>query len=102
MALDRDQLVPRVDGVSLYWAQVWGAGGPRGGGVFCQQRPLRAVGLVSWWDTGERGGDSRSRTSGLRLDWGPSSPGGSGTETRGAGDAPQPAMELLQEQEGLA
>lgn len=26
------------------------------------------MGLVSWWDTGERGGNSRSRTGGLRPD----------------------------------
>lgn len=101
MALDSHQLVPRVDGVSPYWAQVWGAGG-LGVEGFSSVEALQGSGtseLVGHRREGRRLEEQDRRPEAGR---GPPSPGGSGTEARGAGDAPQPAMELLQEQEGLA
>lgn len=104
MALDSDQLVPRVDGVSLNWAQVCGAGGPRGGesssprGFLSAEAPQgsRTSELV-----GPRREEQDRRPEARRM---PSSPGSSDTETLGGGqgDTPQLVTELLQEQEGLA
>lgn len=90
MALDSDHLVPTVDGVSLNWAQVWGAGGPRGGESSPPRGFLSAEAPQGSWTSelvGPRREEQDRRREARRV---PSSPGSSDTETRGRGAGGHP------------